>query len=254
MDEQQKADFLAWQEHPTHDEFVRGVLDHGHVRLVDHMGSDLSIVRAARVSYDAAWRAGEDSGSDEKLIRYLMRNKHTTPFEMVEFTFDVKMPIFVARQWVRHRTASINEVSARYTQLPREFYVPMAEDVGVQSSTSKQARVISDEEMFVEERANREADLARVYQHCEAAYALYEHLMEREWPRELARMVLPLNTYTHWFWKIDLHNLMHFLKLRLHEHAQYEIRVYAEAILELIEPIAPVAIKAFKEYGLGEQV
>ena len=224
------------------------VLDHGHVRLVDSMGGDLSVVRAARVSYDADWRAGEDTGSDSRLINYLMKNKHTTPFEMVEFTFDVKMPIFVARQWVRHRTASINEVSARYTQLPNEFYIPEIEQIGMQSAHNKQAREM------VDLSDGREAMLGKarrqLQRHCVTAYDLYLDLLDRGWPRELARMCLPLNIYTHWFWKIDMHNLFHFLQLRLHPHAQYEIRVYAEAILKLVSPVAPVSITAFKQHRL----
>lgn len=229
---------------------IINVLDHGHVRLVESMGGDLSIVRAARVSYDAAWRAGEDKGSDERLIRYLMKNNHTTPFEMVEFTFDCKMPIFVARQWVRHRTASINEVSARYTELPSEFYFPEPELIGTQDTINKQARLTDGlSKEYLQDRVN---ELEQLKQHCKYSYALYQTLLQRDWPREMARMCLPLNTYTHWFWKTDLHNLFHFLKLRLHLHAQHEIRVYAEAILELIEPVAPVAVKAFRECQLGE--
>jgi thymidylate synthase (FAD) len=218
------------------------VLDHGHVRLVEHVGDDLSIVRAARVSYDAEWRSGEDEGKDAKLIHYLYRNKHTSPFEMVDFTFDCKMPIFVARQWVRHRTASINEVSARYTELPEEFYLPRPGAIGVQSKGSKQARDLG----FEAKTEERKSQIELVDALCKTAFELYRMLLEKGWPRELARIVLPVNVYTHWFWKIDLHNLFRFLELRLHEHAQYEIQVYAEAILRLITPVVPVAVEAFR--------
>ena len=218
------------------------VLDHGFVRLVDHMGDDLSIVRSARVSYDAEWRTGEDAGADEKLIRYLMRNRHTSPFECVNFTFEVKAPIFVFRQWHRHRTWSYNEVSARYSQLPGEFYLPAREHVGVQSSHNKQMRDIGGIEprdpcLFLE----------ALEQHCISGADQYEVALANGIPRELARCFLSVNTYSHMFASVDLHNLFHFLRLRLHEHAQYEIRVYAEAILELIRDVAPVAVAAFEE-------
>lgn len=223
------------------------VHDHGFVRLVDSMGNDLSVIRAARVSHDAAWRAGEDSGSDARLIRYLMKNFHTTPFEMVEFTFEVKMPIFIARQWVRHRTASINEVSARYTQLPGEFYLPKPEDIGAQHASHKQTREL-DIRMTPADIERRELEIAAVEEHCQRAYELYEELLEAGWPRELARMVLPLNIYTHWFWKIDLKNLLHFLDLRFHSHAQKEIRDYAEPMLQMVAAICPVSVGAWLEY------
>lgn len=216
------------------------VLDHGFVRLVDSMGSDLSIVRSARVSYDADWRTGEDEGKDEKLIRYLMRNKHTSPFEAVQFTFDIKCPLFVARQWHRHRTWSYNEVSARYSQLPAEFYVPEVDQITTQSTDNKQMRTTEQHP-----EAKRLQGIIDI--HCRGAHEIYSFLLSHGCPRELARSVLPMNTYTHFFASVDLHNLFHFLRLRLHSHAQYEIRVYAEAILKLIEPIAPVAIAAFKE-------
>jgi thymidylate synthase (FAD) len=223
---------------------MRAVLGDGFVRLVDYMGSDLSIVRAARVSYDAAWRAGEDSGSDTKLIHYLWANQHTTPFEAVEFQFEVMAPIFVLRQWHRHRTASINELSARYRELPETYYLPRLRDVGVQSESSKQARETV--ELSPERREQLYEDHFALTAHCKHAFILYRRLIEHKWPRELARMVLPLNTYSHMFWKIDLRNLFHFLNLRLHPHAQMEIRVYAEAMLELIRPIVPVAIAAWE--------
>ena len=217
------------------------VLDHGFVRLVEHMGSDLSIVRNARVSYDAEWRAGEDAGKDEKLIRYLMKNRHTSPFESVVFSFDVKAPIFVFRQWHRHRTWSFNEISARYAALPAEFYVPDVDQITTQSTDNKQMRT-----SVIHPAAGGFRD--RIAYHCQNSHAEYQSLIAEGCTRELARGVLPVNTYSHMFATVDLHNLFHFLTLRLHEHAQYEIRVYAEAMLTLIEPIVPVAVAAFREY------
>lgn len=223
----------------------RKVLDHGHIRLVDHMGSDLSVVRSARVSYDAAWRSGEDEKGDAKLIQYLWKNGHTTPFEAVTLTFDVKAPIFVYRQWHRHRTQSYNEVSARYTELPAEWYVPKPEQIGVQSTSSKQARDL----VMARDKAEiyaRERQIAGYDDVCRAAYYNYQYLISRGWPRELARMCLPVSMYSQMFATMNLLNCFNFLRLRLHPHAQYEIRVYAEAMLELIEPVAPVSVAAFK--------
>lgn len=219
------------------------VLDHGLVRLVDHMGSDLSIVRAARVSYDADWRAGDDEGKDAKLINYLMKNRHTSPFEGVNFTFEVKAPIFVIRQWHRHRTWKYNEVSARYAELPEEFYVPALEQITTQSASNKQMRT-------KEQHINAVQMQHWIRISSEQSFVTYRHLIEEGAPRELARSVLPVGTYSHMFATVDLHNLFHFLKLRLHSHAQYEIRVYAEATLTLIEPIVPVAVAAFREHML----
>lgn len=216
------------------------VLDKGFVRLVDSMGSDLAIVRAARVSYNAEWRTGEDSNKDEKLIHYLLKNRHTSPFEAVSFTFEVKAPIFVLRQWHRHRTWAYNEISARYAELPDEFYVPEPTQITTQATSNKQMR--TDE---VHTRAEDWAKLMSV--HNTTSFDLYKSMLRDGVPRELARSVLPVATYSHMFATVDLHNLFHFLRLRLHTHAQYEIRVYAEAILELIEPICPVAVAAFKE-------
>lgn len=213
------------------------VLDHGHLRLVEYVGSDLSIVRNARVSYNAAPR---NDGSDEKLIRYLWKNRHTSPFEAVFFTFDIKCPIFVARQWHRHRTWKYNEISARYAELPAEFYVPELDSITLQSKSNKQMRT---DEVHPEAAAIRDV----IETSCEHAFGQYKWMIEKGCPRELARGVLPMNTYTHFFGSVDLHNLFHFLDLRLHEHAQYEIRVYAEAILTLIEPIVPSAVQAFQE-------
>lgn len=220
------------------------VLDHGFVRLVDHMGSDLSVTRAARVSYDAAWRAGEDEGSDAKLIRYLWKHRHTSPFEAVEFQFEVKAPIFVFRQWHRHRTWSFNELSARYRELPEVFYVPDPSQIGVQSASSKQARDIEETDGKV--MVDRRVEASMLRQHCEQAFALYRELLDKGWPRELARSVLPVNTYSHMFAKIDLRNLLGFLDLRLDPHAQFEIRVYADAMRDLARAIAPVCIGAWE--------
>ena len=215
------------------------LLDHGLVRLVDHMGSDLSIVRSARVSYDADWRAGEDAGSDKRLINYLMKNRHTTPFESVQFTFEVKAPIFVFRQWHRHRTFSYNEVSARYTALPAEYYVAEVDQITTQSTDNKQMRTDEQHSM-----AAIIQDVIRTQSR--QAHEVYHVLIKKGCPRELARSVLPVNTYSHMFCSVSLHNLFGFLRLRLHAHAQYEIRVYAEAMLKLIEPIVPVAVAAFR--------
>lgn len=218
---------------------VIDVLDHGYVRLVDHMGDDLSIVRAARVSYDAEWRTGEDSGKDAKLIKYLLDNRHTSPFEHVQFTFEVKAPIFVFRQWHRHRTWSFNEISARYSELPDEFYVPELGQITTQSTDNKQMRT--------EERhpyANR--GQALMIDACANSFYIYDTLIRAGIPRELARTVLPVATYSKMFATVDLHNLLHFLTLRLHEHAQYEIRVYAEAMLELIKDVVPITMEVFE--------
>ena len=224
------------------------VLDHGYVRLVSVLGNDLSIVRSARVSFDAAWRTGKDTGSDERLIHYLMKHRHTTPFESVVFTFEVKAPIFVFRQWHRHRTWTYNEVSARYSELPEEFYVPEATLVGSQSSQNKQGRETGGDVLV----AGRALQVERYRQACSMAFEQYKLLLLDGWPRELARAVLPVSTYSKMFATVDLHNLFHFLGLRLHPHAQYEIRVYAEAILKLIGDRVPVAVEAWVDsHGLG---
>src|SRR4051812_26539131 len=190
------------------------VLDHGLVRLVDHMGNDLSIVRAARVSYDAAWRAGEKTTSDARLIHYLWNNNHTTPFEAVTLTFEVKAPIFVFRQWHRHRTQSYNELSARYRKLPTEFYVPTPENIGQQSKSSKQARDIT--EVEAQQLVARQEEIASYTEVCNAAFAKYEEYLNAGWPRELARMVLPLSTYSHMFCTMNLLNFFRFATLRVH--------------------------------------
>lgn len=225
------------------------VLDHGFVRLVDSMGSDLSIVRSARVSYNADWRersGGEASSKDEKLIGYLLDNKHTSPFESVIFTFEIKCPIFIARQWHRHRTWAYNEVSGRYTELPEEFYVPEPRLIGVQSKDNKQCRDIMEKDVQENEHGSEsswsEHASELINDSCTNSFIIYKSLLARGVPRELARSVLPVATYTRFFGTVNLHNLLHFLKLRLHKHAQYEIRIYAEAILKLIEPVVPVTI------------
>lgn len=215
-------------------------LDKGFVRLVDSMGDDLSIARAARVSYDAAWRAGEDTGSDKRLINYLWANKHTSPFEAVTLTFEVRAPIFIFRQWHRHRTWSYNEVSARYTELPDDFYVPDVELIGEQSKSNKQARVIGN---IADQRHD---EVKEYYLACAKAFDLYKQLIASGWPRELARMVLPVSTYSHMFATVNLLNLLKFFSLRAHEHAQYEIRVYAEAMIKLARIVAPEAVKAWE--------
>lgn len=227
------------------------LLDHGHVGLVDYMGSDLSIARNARVSYDAEWRAGDDKGSDARLIKYLYNNGHNTPFEAVTFTFDVKAPILVFRQWHRHRTQSFNELSARYRQLPEEFYVPEPHLIGKQNADNKQMRDPMTPAEFnsltPKERSKQYKLSYMIRSQNQASFATYRNLIEDGVPRELARSVLPVGTYSHMFATVNLNNLFKFLGERLHPHAQYEIRVYAEAILELIEPICPVAVACFKE-------
>lgn len=201
-------------------------------------------MRSARVSYDAEWRAGEDEGKDAKLIDYLVRNHHTSPLESVAFTFEVKAPLFVIAQWHRHRTWKYNQVSARYSELPEEFYVPEISQITTQSASNKQMRT---DDVHPEAEALQRA----VLDSCADSFALYKRLIARGMPRELARGVLPTNTFSHMFATVDLHNLAHFLRLRLHSHSQYEIRVYAQAMLELIEPIVPVAVAALKKHTLG---
>jgi thymidylate synthase (FAD) len=219
------------------------VLDKGFVRLVDYMGSDQRIVQAARVSYGAGTKTVRE---DRGLINYLMKNWHTSPFEQVQLTFHTKMPIFVARQWVRHRTARLNEISGRYSIMRDEFYVPSPDQIRYQSASNKQGR--SDESLSAE-------DAARVIQLFEeeqrSIYTNYQSVIERGVARELARMNLPLSLYTEWYWQIDLHNLFHFLRLRLDPHAQYEIRAYAEAMSKCAQAVAPLAYEAFEEHILG---
>lgn len=229
-----------------HLHLVHPVLDHGFVRVVDYMGDDSSIVQAARVSYG---RGTKSVQNDEGLIRYLMRHWHSTPFEMCEVKLHVKLPVFVARQWIRHRTASVNEYSARYSILDREFYIPAREALAAQSAVNNQGRgeVLSDDE------AARVLDWLR--EDATQAYDHYEAMISQEGQqglaRELARMNLPMNVYTQWYWKTDLHNLFHFLRLRADPHAQYEIRVYAEAMGGIVRDWVPYAWRAFEDFRMG---
>lgn len=220
---------------------MKQLLDHGYVRLIDWMGSDLSIVRAARVSYNAAWRAGSDPGGDERLLNYLWSHHHTTPFEAVTFTFEVKAPIFVFRQWHRHRTWSFNELSGRYKELSEEFYTPKPEHIGVQSATNKQGRDLESADTLSYGR-----ELDDYMSQVEKSFQTYRRLLGAGWPRELARSVLPVSTYSHMFATVNLLNLLKFLTLRDDPHAQYEIRVYAEAMKELIREHVPVAVAAWE--------
>jgi thymidylate synthase (FAD) len=230
------------------------VLDHGFVRVVDYMGDDSAIVQAARVSYGKGTKkVSEDAG----LIKYLMRHWHSTPFEMCEIKYHVKLPIFVARQWIRHRTANVNEYSARYSILDKEFYLPAPEHMAAQSVINNQGRG----EVLKPEQSAKVLDLLR--EDAERCYRNYQGMLnldeqgnaiDAENPglaRELARMDLTLNFYTQWYWKTDLHNLMHFLRLRADSHAQYEIQVYAECMLESLKRWVPLTHAAFMEYRAG---
>ncbi|MBV8094750.1 MAG: FAD-dependent thymidylate synthase [Acetobacteraceae bacterium] len=230
------------------------VLDHGFVRVIDYMGDDSAIVQAARVSYGRGTRQfSEDSG----LIRYLMRHRHSTPFEMCEIKFHVKLPIFVARQWIRHRMANVNEHSARYSVLDGEFYVPDPKHLAAQSGANRQGRgaVLEGAEALQILEWLR-ADAERCYDHYlamlnEDSSGAKLHAKRKGLARELARMNLTLNTYTQWYWKIDLHNLLHFLGLRADPHAQHEIRAYAEAIMQTVSRWVPLAFAAFQDYRLS---
>ena len=251
------------------------VLDHGFIRVIDYMGDDAGIVQAARVSYG---RGTKQVSGDRGLINYLMRHRHTSPFEMCELKLHVKLPIFVARQWIRHRTANVNEYSARYSVLDREFYLPDREILHLQK-VAKQA-VPEQQDIFgapsaegrvkhtaAQSAANKqgrdevlEADAAagvlrEIGSLSSRSFTVYEKLLgDEERPgiaRELARMVLPLNTYTQWYWKVDLHNLLHFLRLRHDSHAQYEIRAYAELLLDIVRKWVPLTAEAFEEYRVG---
>ena len=220
-------------------------LDKGFVRLIDVMGDDSAIVQAARVSYGSGTKKVHE---DRGLIRYLMRHLHTTPFEMVEFKFHVKLPIFVARQWIRHRTANVNEYSGRYSEMKDEFYVPDADQVRAQSAMNKQGRA---DEAFDAERA--ESIRMSMQQTQDMLYGQYQEMLSTDLAREIARINLPVSNYTEWYWKIDLHNLFHFLRLRIDAHAQYEIRVYGEAMAEIAKAAVPLAYEAFEDYILHAQ-
>lgn len=223
--------------------YEQKVLDHGFVRLVDYMGDDNAIVQAARVSYGAGTK---NVSSDRQLIRYLMRHRHTTPFEMCEVKFHVKLPIFVARQWIRHRTANVNEISGRYSEMVDEFYVPELEQIRPQSVINKQGR--SEDAFDTDEAAEIQAQLSGTQREL---YSEYKESLDKNLARELARINLPLSLYTEWYWKIDLHNLFHFLHLRLDAHAQYEIRVFAEAMATITKELFPIAYEAFEDYRLN---
>jgi len=220
-------------------------LDKGFVRLIDVMGDDNAIVQAARVSYGSGTKKVHE---DRGLIRYLMRHLHTTPFEMVEFKFHVKLPIFVARQWIRHRTANVNEYSGRYSEMKDEFYVPDPEQIRAQSATNKQGRA---DESFAAEESERIRTTMRTTQ--ENLYGEYQDLLETNLAREIARINLPVSNYTEWYWKIDLHNLFHFLRLRIDAHAQYEIRVYGQAMASIVKAAVPLAYEAFEDYIVNAQ-
>ena len=217
------------------------LLDWGHVRLVDVMGDDAAIVQAARCSYGKGTRP---TSEDRGLIRYLTRMRHTSPLEMCEIKLHCKMPIFVARQWIRHRTANVNEISGRYSEMREEFYVPAPAHMAKQSSSNKQGRG----EIFP---ANEAAQLIlQMGDEANDTFTSYQQFLEAGMAKELARINLPLSTYTEWYWKIDLHNLLHFLGLRLDPHAQYEIRVFAEAIWAIVQDWCPLAAEAFVDYQL----
>ncbi|HOT61706.1 MAG TPA: FAD-dependent thymidylate synthase [Treponemataceae bacterium] len=219
------------------------VLDKGFVRLVDYLGGDARIVQAARVSYGEGTKSvRQDAG----LIDYLLRNQHTSPFEQVILTFHVKLPIFVARQWIRHRTARLNEISGRYSILKDECYLPEPTDVSLQSEDNKQGR--SPEALPAEKAAQVIESLATTQRE---AFDSYRGLIDDGIARELARINLPLSTYTEWYWQIDLHNLFHFLRLRLDAHAQKEIRVYAEVLLAACRAVAPLATQSFERHQLS---
>ncbi|MGA1613331.1 MAG: FAD-dependent thymidylate synthase [Lutimaribacter sp.] len=256
VDQQAEVDALRAQSQPTLRAVSLGieqhlysaipVLDHGFVRVIDYMGDDAAICQAARVSYGKGTKSVQN---DEGLIRYLMRHWHSPPFEMCEIKLHVKLPVFVARQWIRHRTANVNEYSARYSILDREFYIPAPEALAAQSVVNNQGRgaALSGDEAERVLRYLRD-DAMRAYDH-------YEEMISQEGQqglaRELARMNLPANIYTQWYWKVDLHNLLHFLRLRADAHAQYEIRVYADAICKVVADWVPFAYKAFEDYRMG---
>ena len=223
------------------------VLDHGFIRVVDYMGDQSSVVQAARVSYGAGTKTPSD---DRGLLRYLMRHRHSTPFEMCEVKLHVKLPVFVARQWIRHRMANVNEYSARYSILDREFYVPTAEHIAPQSASNKQGRGDAYGDLQVLDDIRSTLHVA-----ADKAFDVYDTLIDAEegpgLSRELGRIITPMSTYTQWYWKIDLHNLLHFLSLRADPHAQYEIRVYAELILNIVRDWVPTIAEAFDDYKMG---
>ena len=230
------------------------ILDHGFIRVIDYMGDDSSIVQAARVSYG---KGTKQVSTDEGLIKYLMRHWHSTPFEMCEIKYHIKLPIFIARQWIRHRTANVNEYSARYSILDKEFYLPDPKNLATQSKSNRQGRG----EILEGDQAKKVLDLIK--SDAERTYSNYEEMLNERYDgttvdensiglaRELARMNLTLNTYTQWYWKTDLLNLMNFLRLRADIHAQYEIRAYADAMLETLKKWVPITYSAFMDYRVG---
>jgi len=230
------------------------VLDHGFIRVIDYMGDDSSIVQAARVSYG---KGTKKVSTDEGLIRYLMRHRHSTPFEMCEIKYHIKLPIFIARQWIRHRTANVNEYSARYSILDKEFYVPAKEQLATQSTSNRQGRG----DVLGDSQANEVLKILK--DDATRTYSNYEIMLNERFDgtvidekkdglaRELARMNLTLNTYTQWYWKTDLLNLLNFLFLRSDDHAQYEIRVYADKMLETVKKWVPITYEAFMDYRVG---
>ena len=229
---------------PAAEEVLGGyfpVLDHGFVSLVDYMGSDDSVERAARVSYGYGTRK---TSATRGLIRYLRRHRHTTPSEMVELKFHCAMPMFVARQWIRHRTASVNEYSGRYSLMPLLFYSPPRDQFSLQSATNNQGRGGAAPDAQYDEAMRRWSDIR------ERAAGTYTWMVEEDLARELARIDLPLSTYTQWYWKIDLHNLLHFLTLRVDPHAQWEIRAYAEIMAGIVKRVAPLSYEAWVDYDL----
>jgi len=230
------------------------ILDHGFIRVVDYMGNDTSIVQAARVSYG---KGTKKVNTDAGLIKYLMRHWHSTPFEMCEIKYHIKLPIFIARQWIRHRTANVNEYSARYSILDKEFYLPISENLASQSQNNRQGRG----DVLKGDQAKKVLELLK--SDAERTYSNYEEMLNERYDgtvidknkiglaRELARMNLTLNTYTQWYWKTDLLNLMNFLRLRADHHAQYEIRTYADAMLETLKKWVPITYEAFMDYRVG---
>ena len=230
------------------------ILDHGFIRVIDYMGDDTSIVQAARVSYG---KGTKKVSTDSGLIKYLMRHWHSTPFEMCEIKYHVKLPIFIARQWIRHRTANVNEYSARYSILDKEFYLPSVENLAAQSQSNRQGRG----DVLTGDQAKKVLDLLK--KDAEQTYDNYETMLNERYDgsvidekqvglaRELARMNLTLNTYTQWYWKTDLLNLMNFLRLRADHHAQYEIRAYADAMLDTVKRWVPITYDAFMDYRVG---
>lgn len=224
---------------------IVNVLDHGFVKLIDYMGDDHAIVCAARVQFEN-WRGDKDTG----LLKYLMKHRHTSPFEQVTLKFHIKAPLFVLRQWHRHRTWSYNEVSARYKQLPEEYYIPKPEHIGIQSESNHQGRILGgDVRDSISGDVTNDDSAALTSEHIgyvsKEAYKTYEMFLNAGVPRELARMVLPLNMYSEMVATVNLHNLMHFLRLRLDEHAQYEIRVFAEALLKCMAEVVPITTNLF---------